>query len=532
MSDLSIQKKLEYEEDDSNSLNEFKVSDREADATLSFMEENKELFHNIEFTEEESTSLDRKLKYILFPLIFTINTILFIDKATLSYASILGLFTSTNINSKQYDDLNSIFYAGYTVGQLLNYVLQKTSLKWFMTGTLFTWSVIVFAHCGADNFGGLVILRLLLGITESIITPALEITMLQFFTPQQRATLQPVFWCSCVGTSVIIAGFIAYGVLHTNVIPPWKIFMIITGGLTLIITAISAYLYPADPSKANFLTKKERYYLIKRIQNSSRASITQHVVKKEQLIECIKDPISWLFTLFSFLLMLANNLNYQQNLLYVSLGVDELGSTLVSVAGGGFSAAFHIAGAIFIHYFPNKSAWVILGACIPSIASGIAMLTIPWDKKISLLAMLVLGANTYGLAYIVALGWSTSSASGTTKRFFRHFMFMFAYGVSNIISPQLWTGKQSNASQPRYHAAWIVQIVLAWTGSSVVAFVISFILQKRNKERLQLISSNEKSDVGIVVKHDSENNEEIYEQVNIANLDLTDLENKTFIYPL
>lgn len=515
-----------------SSTDDLQVADKYADATLGFMEKYASEFSDATFTEAENKKLDKKLYLILFPLIFLINTILFIDKSTLSYASILGIFSSTNISTSQYDDLNSIFYAGYTVGQLLNFVLQRSDMNKFMTFILFAWSVIVFAHCGPYNFGGLIILRLFLGLTESIITPALEITLLQFFTPHQRATLQPVFWCSCVGLPVIVAGFIAYGVLHTNSIPPWKIFMIITGGMTLITTGVVAYIYPADPSKARFLTTKERFFLIKRIQSSANASITQHVVKKGQVIECIKDPISWLFFSFSFLLMLANNLNYQQNLLYVSLGVDTLGSTLVSVAGGGFSSAFHLAGAAFIHFFPNMSAWVILGACIPSIASGIAMVTITWENKLALLAMLVLGANTYGLAYIVGLGWSTASASGTSKRFFRHFMFMFAYGISNIISPQLWKGNQgSKEGEPRYYAAWSVQIVLAWTGAPLAAFIIMSILKSRNKKRLSLISSSEYK-TGTVVKYDEVTGEEIYEEVDIANLDLTDLENERFIYPL
>jgi hypothetical protein len=35
-----------------------------------------------------------------------------IDKSTLSYASILGLFEETGINSSQYNNLNTMFYVG------------------------------------------------------------------------------------------------------------------------------------------------------------------------------------------------------------------------------------------------------------------------------------------------------------------------------------------------------------------------------------------------------------------------------------
>ncbi len=508
-------------------LSSGEVEAKNADNTLIFVDNHKDEFEGLELTPEEERHLWRGRYGILFSLIMLINTVLFIDKATMSYASILGLFESTNIDTSQYDDLNSIFYVGYTIGQALNFLLQKVSLSKFMTIILFLWSVIVFLHCAAYNFVGLIFLRLFLGFTESVIVPAMEVTLFQFFTPKERATLQPIFWISCVGTPIVIAGFIAYGVLHiTNSISPWKIFMIITGGLTIITTAISAYLYPSDPSKARFLTDKEKYFLIKRVQKQSSSSISQNVVKRYQVIEALKDPISWLFALFAFLLMLANNLNYQQNLLYVSLGVSNLGSTLVSVAGACFSTLYMIAGSLIIYYWPNHSAFAIAFANVPSIASGIAMVLIPWSNKLALLAMLVLGANTYGLAYIVGLGWTTSSASGNTKRYVRNFMFMIAYGISNIVSPQIWKGNQSE----RYYAAWAIQIVLAWFGSTVVGYIIFFILKARNRKRLELIKLNTDA-TGNIVKY-KENGEKTIERVEIANLDLTDHENKNFIYPL
>ncbi|GMM35695.1 hypothetical protein DASC09_030200 [Saccharomycopsis crataegensis] len=517
-----------------SSSEEVRITEKYADPSLQFLEDHDEEFKDVKFTAVDEKELNKRLYLWLFPLIFVINAVLFIDKTTLAYSTILGLFESTHINAAQYDDLNSIFYTGYTVGQLLNFVLQKSNMSKYMTYIIFSWSVVIFCHCGAYNFGGLVILRFVLGLIESTVVPALEVTMLQFFTPKQRATLQPVFWISCVGASVIISGFIAYGVLWAkNSIPPWQIFMIITGGSTFFVAIWVALFYPSDPVGAKFLTEKQKYFLIKKIQGESRASIVQHVVKKEQIIECIKDPISWLFTLFIFLLMLSNNLYYQQNLLYVSLGVSDLGSTLVSVAGGGFSSIFHLAAAAFIYFRPNSTALISTLACLPSIAGGIVMITLPWHNKLGLLSCLLLASNTYGVTFIVGLGWATSSCSGNTKRFFRHFMFMASYGIANIISPQLWKGNQGHdkTGVDRYYAAWIVQIVLAWVGAPAIAWIIHFILSGRNNKRLAAIEAEGKNVLGSVVKTD-DNGNEVINKVDVANLDLTDLENKRFIYPL
>lgn len=501
----------------------------QADGTLSFLEAHEAEFGAVKFSDEEYAKTARKVNWNLMPLLIAINTLLFMDKATLSYAAIMGLYKSTALNGGLYDDLNSIFYTGYTVGSLLNLVLQKYQLKYFLTFIIFVWGVLIFLHPAAYNFGGLLVLRLFLGFFESIIIPLLEVTMSQFYTPDDRASMQPIFWTGCVGFPVIISGFIAYGCLYVkNSIPPWKVFMIINGGLTVIVNVASYIWYPSSPIDAHFLTNKEKYFLIKRIQQESKAAITQNTIKKEQVIECLKDPISWLFTLFVFALMLANNLTYQQNLLYVSLGVSDLGSTLVSVAGGGFAAAWAIGGALLIHYFPNNSFWMCLLGCLPSIAGGIGMVTISWNNKIALLAMLVLAANTYFMAYIVGFGWSTSSCSGQTKRFVRHFLYSASYGISNIVSPQIWKGNQGK----RYYGAWIVQIVIPWTLSPAIAGLITLILSRRNKQRRQYIAEHPEASFGEVVIVDPESGEKTIEKVDIGLLDLTDLQNKTFIYPL
>lgn len=156
------------------------------------------------------------------------------------------------------------------------------------------------------------------------------------------------------------------------------------------------------------------------------------------------------------------------------------------------------------------------------------MVTIPWSQKLALLAMLVLSANTYFLAYIVAFGWAGLSCSGNTKRYFRHFIYGVFYGISNIISPQLWKGNQTN----RYYAAWTIQIVLSWTLAPLVLALITYILKKRNAERREYIEQHPEVLFGTVVKTYPVTGEQTEEKVDIATLDLTDLENKAYIYPL
>ncbi|KAK1594572.1 uncharacterized protein LY79DRAFT_549093 [Colletotrichum navitas] len=112
-----------------------------------------------------------------------------------------------------------------------------------------------------------------------------------------------------------------------------------------------------------------------------------------------------------------------------------------------------------------------------SAAGGVAMVTIDWGSKTALLGSLNPAASTYGVTYIIALGWTTSTAAGYTKRLTRNVMFMLGYSAGNLVSPQIW----APSSGPRQVG-----------GDGEV--------------------------VGV--------------KVDIAVLDLTDLQNKQFLYPL
>jgi hypothetical protein len=111
-------------------------------------------------------------------------------------------------------------------------------------------------------------------------------------------------------------------------------------------------------------------------------------------------------------------------------------------------------------------------------------------------------------------------------------MFMVGYSIANICSPQIWVPRDA----PRYYGAWISMIVVSWVGTPLILFIIRFLLKRRNAQRkawaASLTSEERKShELGVVEELD-ENGSMIRREVEIAMLDLTDMENPFFIYPI
>ena len=497
------------------------VSARDADATLGFME--KYDAETPEITEAEEKKLSRKVICIIIILTTMTDMLLYADKATLSYASIFGLWEDTGLDQNKYNNSSTLFYVGYLIGQVNMIFVQKLPIGKFMTFVSFSWAVIIFLHCAAFNYQGIYALRFFLGFVEAVAVPILNTTMSQFLTASEKAATAPLFISTCVGVTIPV-GFIAYGILYAkSVVPVWKLFFIIIGGCTFVWTIVIFVVYPNNPTDAVFLSDKEKVWVIRRVQRTTGSSIEQKVFKKSQAIEALLDPISWLFFLMFLLQQLANNLTYQQNLLFESIGgINNLDSTLVSTAAGGFAAVGCLIATIFLFFKPNYTAFSIIFWTMPAFAASIAIITLPWDKKIALLAMLCLASPLFGIAWILIFSWNIATCSGYTKKIVRNGMLLVGYSIGNIISPQLWRQKDG----PRYVPAWIVQIVLSFFVSPVLALVIWYILQRRNKARKQNLSPRETMK-GFI---DDEINGEI--EVDAAMLDLTDLENEKFIYPL
>lgn len=493
------------------------VSSRDADVTLKFLEEHDSQVAPI--TEEQERRLRRKVAFIVVGLTFLVNITMYSDKATLSYASIFGLWEDTGLTQESYSNANTLFYVGYIIGQANLIFVQKFPIGRVVLAMCAIWTIIIFLHCVAYNKEGVIALRFFLGFVESVALPSLNMTMNQFLTPDEKNSYGPIWYISSIGVTIPV-GFIAYGILHAkSSVPIWKLFFIIIGGCTFLLTILVALIYPNNPTDAKFLSTEEKVWVIRRVQQSSKSSIEQKVIKKYQVIEALRDPITWLFGLFFLFQQLANNLAYQQNLLFEGIGnISNLSSTLVSVAAGGFASVCAVIATVFLLYKRNYTAFSVFFWSIPSFAASIALVTIDWDKKIALLAMLCLACPLFGIPWILMFSWNTTSCGGYTKRLTRNAIVMFWYSVANIISPQIWRSKDA----PRYVPAWIVQIVLSFFLAPLIALIIWHFLHKRNLERLA-----HASDAHGMVEIDGQAVE-----TNIAMLDLTDLENKAFIYPL
>src|SRR6478609_8574261 len=146
-----------------------------------------------------------------------------------------------------------------------HYLMQRLPFGKFVAGLVFMWGATILLHCVATKYAGLVVLRIALGAAESVVVPAMEMTIGMFFNRHEQSFLQPFLWVTSA-LAPVCAAFISYGLLwsHSAVLP-WKLFMIVTGGLSVVLSVFVWFFYPNNPAEARFLTLEEKVHSIKRV---------------------------------------------------------------------------------------------------------------------------------------------------------------------------------------------------------------------------------------------------------------------------
>lgn len=122
-----------------------------------------------------------------------------------------GIEKDTHMSASQFSYLATFFYVTYAVFQPVHAVLvQKFPVAKYLGTMIVCWGITVTMHCVCKSFGGLVTVRLLLGIFEAAVAPCLLIITGMWYTRSEQP-LRIGIWYLGVGTGVIIGALASFG---------------------------------------------------------------------------------------------------------------------------------------------------------------------------------------------------------------------------------------------------------------------------------------------------------------------------------
>lgn len=282
----------------------------------------------------------------------------FLDKTTLSYASVMGIKKDIGLVGDDYQWLGSMFYFGYLGWEYpTNRLLQRLPLGKYSAFNVFFWGVVLACFAAVENFAGAVAVRFFLGVFEAAVTPGFALLTSQWWVSSILADVvvadaderrrytkreqgfRTGLWFSFNGVAQIVGGLIAYGIAvgareHGAAIDSWKIVFLVTGLLTAAMGVVFWFFIPDNQLNAWFLSKRDRLLAVERIRRNEQGVGNKHW-KVYQFREALTDPLTWMFFFYSLAADIPNGgiTNFFSQLI-VSFGYTKEESLLYGTPGG------------------------------------------------------------------------------------------------------------------------------------------------------------------------------------------------------
>ncbi|PCH37794.1 MFS general substrate transporter [Wolfiporia cocos MD-104 SS10] len=477
---------------------------------------------DVEVNPADALRVRRKLDWHLMPLMCIMYMMQFADRSTLAQSAVLGLLQDDHLSQNQFDWLNTIFFLSFLAFQFpQNYALQRLPVGKWVSINIFIWAVALLCHTAAKDFATLFICRFFLGICEGAITPGFMIVTSMFYARQEQ-TRRVGYWYLMNGFAVIVLGLVAYGTLHikSSVLEPWQWLMLITGIITLIVSVLFWLFFPDSITNAWFLTPEEKAIAVARIKVNQAGMENKHF-KKEQMIECFKDPKTWFFFFSLTIESVTNSLSNQRQIIVAEFGFTDLQTTLLGCVDGVAEILWIILVITASSYWKNARAYAACAAYSAAILGSILVNALPSSDRVGLLFCYWISINQVA-PIVIMLAWVGTVTAGHTKRVTTNAVVMIGYALGNAVGPQCWKAKY----QPRNHVPWAI-MTACWTTVAVLLLVTRWYLAHENARRDCEEHDATYDDVYITdVKTGTER------KVDKAFLDLTDIQNRDFRYVL
>ncbi|KAH9900158.1 MFS general substrate transporter [Xylariomycetidae sp. FL2044] len=460
---------------------------------------------------DEAKRLLRKIDRNMMPLLCIVYGLNYLDKTTLSYASVMGLQKDIHISGSQYSWVASMFYFGYLFWEWpTNRLLQRLPLAKYSAFNIILWGLVLCCLAAVKNFAGAMTVRFFLGAFEAAVSPGFALFTSQWYTVREQGS-RVCYWFSFNGWGQIVGGCVAYGIAvgterHPLRIEGWQLVFLVTGFFTVLMGLSFLYFMPDNQLNARFLTPRERVLAIERIRANQQGVGNKHF-KWYQAKEALTDPMVWAFVLYSLIASIPNGgvSNFFSQLI-VSFGFTNTQSLLLGAPGG----AVQIFSLLVCGYFGEKyQQRILFGASfvLTAILGLFLILLLPLDNRGGRLAGYYL-YQTSSTGFVVLLSLISTNVAGWTKKTTAAAMYLIAYCVGN--GPQVFQERD----KPAFRNATITVLVCMCVACSILVFIWWW-CNRQNKIRAAIRQSPG------------------YEKVDGQEfMDLTDRENPEFIYSL
>ncbi|KAF9894176.1 hypothetical protein FE257_009149 [Aspergillus nanangensis] len=404
----------------------------------------------------------------------------FYDKAILSQAAIFGLRDDLDLNTGlKYSWVSLIFYFGYIVGTLpISIMAQRFPPRSVCTAICICWSIVILCTPACSSYGGMLVNRFFLGLTEAGVSPIFMLVVGLWYTHAEQV-MRSSLWYSFSGGSLLVSPLINYGLGHISggILHPWQYMYIVAGSITLLWGIALWWLFPDSPHESKWFSEDERRLLLERVRGNNSGTENRDF-NRYQATEAIMDLQFWMIIILAIVSCTGSGaLTTFASVIFKDMGFDTFISLLLNLPSGALAFICILGSGYMGQHVANARLYIIVGSCAPVILGCVLLWQLPTSATAGRIIGLYL-VTFFSSAWVQCIGLGTSNIACHTKKAVYAGGTFMGYSLGNILGPLMFDAKFG----PRYDQSFI-GIMVCFAVCAGVALALRVILVRENARR-------------------------------------------------
>ncbi|WP_080755404.1 MFS transporter [Clostridium tyrobutyricum] len=244
----------------------------------------------------------RKVILRIVPYMFIAYLVSFVDRVSLTYASIGGLDKALGLTSSTFGLLSGIFFISYFFCEIpSNLFLAKFGARKWIARILVSWGVVTFITAWVNSATSLLVFRFLLGMAEAGFFPGMILYITYWFRQKERAKVTALFMTAPPIANALGAPAAVWVVQHNWLnFPGWRWIFILAGIPAVVIGVITFFFLDDGPKRAKWLKDEEKDWLISELRREEESKVKSGTINKIPIKDVFKNKLVWRFTFINF----------------------------------------------------------------------------------------------------------------------------------------------------------------------------------------------------------------------------------------
>ncbi|KAA8651777.1 hypothetical protein EYZ11_003972 [Aspergillus tanneri] len=447
------------------------------------------------WTWKEENKVVAKIDLRIMVLACVMVVALELDRCNVQQANADSFLDDLNITRDDYNLGNTLYRLFYLLSELPAQVIGKSiGVDRWIPLQMTTWSIVAIAQFWLRNRTSFLICRALIGVLSGGFTPTM-ILYLSYFYKHHELSVRLGFWYAASSLADIVAGLLAYGILHLRGVDGyagWRWLFLIEGLFTLTLGLLAFLMLPPSVTQTahwargrnGWFTPREETILVNRIVREDPSKCTanrRHFFTPRDVWCSIMDFDLWPLYLLGLTFMTPwTTVSQYFTLFLIDYGFNTFQAVLLSIP---YNVMDVILRLVLVYAAETFGSIALMGALaqVWMLPMLLYMIVVDFSQVNKWVAWTILTLFlSHPSAHALQAGWNSRNSNSVRSRAVSAAIYNMCVQLSGIIASNIY---QDDDSQEYSKGN---RVLLGLTVSNIFFYIatkVYYVLRNRYRDQ-------------------------------------------------